>query len=632
MEDRIRGLVESPTPLLEWLQRHQATDDVVQILLDWGLETRADLATYFCQPPDDVEVRRLWHLARDIPFVDVAAAVRVAAQAEYSIQTDKSIVRQPAISVRRPFCQGVKKSAIPKNAAEATEAKLPVARELITLSWSWAPEAGLAASLPAALVHVAQHRRDMCVLLRFDLGWLRSIARLWHAVEAWMQGLNITKDHWPLPPACVEDFLDRSLTDSSGSSGRALLSKLKWTVAHLCAPLKLDGVILPTPLRLGKGRAQAVVAEPCMVAAIWRRFHLENKANTWRRVVLAVAVCASVKPLRYARALRSRPIAKTTWWMAFWAYQGKVRTDGVLRGGFYWFVPLVTPTLREAANLLWDTWTRVWKKTDGDSHCVVVDANTLEPVPTRVFNRVLHECVSDHISPNNRARCTSYSLRRYQPTLLDVRKAPLPERMALGGWVDNGVRADNIMPLRYAGTKMHAELEIAVVQALFTATTLLTCRTWEDVRCWWQLNGAAQEVVWRQRYHELLVQTQVTLALGANQGEVTVLEPRFALAGSDKPVSLQLGESRSGPDAMDAEYSWIASQRKRSLVRMEFEGRPRCAWKQAKRTSCFKGSFFVVHSLLEAVALQRDFCKNCLPWLRLEVLRELQDLVPNLGR
>ena len=62
-----------------------------------------------------------------------------------------------------------------------------------------------------------------------------------------MQDLNITRENWPLTPACVEDFLDRTLTRATSATGKALFAKLKWTVAHLNAPLQLNGALLPAP-------------------------------------------------------------------------------------------------------------------------------------------------------------------------------------------------------------------------------------------------------------------------------------------------------------------------------------------------------------------------------------------------
>eukprot|EP00971_Amphidinium_carterae_P342144 6481341-Amphidinium_carterae.1 len=50
---------------------------------------------------------------------------------------------------------------------------------------------------------------------------------------------------------------------------------------------------------------------------------------------------------------------------------------------------------------------------------------------------------------------TSYSLRRFQPTLCDIRQASHEERLAIGGWRESpglegtaGVKR-NLMPTRY---------------------------------------------------------------------------------------------------------------------------------------------------------------------------------------
>ena len=446
-----------------------------------------------------------------------------------------------------------------------------------------------------------------------------------------MTQLQVTRAHWPLPAACIEDFMDRKLEQSGGASAKNLFARLKWLVVHLQAPLKLEHVCVPAGGKSCRQPSQqAVVAEPCMIRAIWDAFREDVQLASWRRVLTAVAVCASVKPLRFAHALRSRPVARTKWWAAFWAYQGKVRTDGVVRGGFRWFVPLVTPTLRQAVDVLWTTWAQIWQSERRQQHpsqCMVVDAHSLLPVKAAVFNRVLQECVAPVMKDANVHRCTSYSLRRFQPTLLDVRAADMPERMALGNWTSKEGRADKVMPLRYSGAKVQAELQVGVVQALCTASMVQRCATWEDCRLWWLSEGAANEKQWRQRFADLLQDSDIEWAAGSDFIAGHVCEPRFCVAGHAELAAKPAVDSLSVGCV-----SWITSSRSAALLHMNFEGRPRCTWKQRQRRAKFKREPVVLDNLLEAVATGRAFCKSCLTWLSLPQLRELEKLDPSAVR
>ena len=276
---------------------------------------------------------------------------------------------------------------------------------------------------------------------------------------------------------------------------------------------------------------------------------------------------------------------------------------------------LVTPTLRQAVDVLWASWSQIWEaecRRRHSSHCVVVDAHSLLPVKAAVFNRVPQECVAPAMTDTNAYRCTSYSLRRFQPTLLDIRGAQMPERMALGNWSSKEGRADKVMPLRYSGAKVQAELQVGVVQALCTPSMVQRCATWEDCRRWWATEGVGQETQWRQRFNDLLQDSDIEWAVGSELLADHVRKPRFCVMSHEDAAVRPRAET-----LRDGDVSWVTSCRAAALLHIEFEGRAQCTWKQQRRKAKFKSEPIVLGSLLEAVATGRAFCKNCLLWLSL---------------
>ena len=171
--------------LVPWLRGQEASQRVIDHLTSLGLETRADLATYYIVPPPDAELAQLWRCARDEPFLDVAAAVEVSrAQMHNQAKTKTVATNHGRLTFRRPFCRGVSKTAaaqVPRSIQEVDLQKRPVAQALVDISWTWALEAGVASGLSTELAGVAARRKEICVtrLLRFDTSWLKG--RRWKA-------------------------------------------------------------------------------------------------------------------------------------------------------------------------------------------------------------------------------------------------------------------------------------------------------------------------------------------------------------------------------------------------------------------------------------------------------------------
>ena len=84
-----------------------------------------------------------------------------------------------------------------------------------------------------------------------------------------------------------------------------------------------------------------------------------------------------------------------------------------------------------------------------------------KPMPLARFSDLLKSLLQAvGVSPEETAEVTSYSLRRFMPTLADCQAAPYEVRLAIGNWVEAvdekllAQRAsDSRMPIRYAEEK-----------------------------------------------------------------------------------------------------------------------------------------------------------------------------------
>ena len=100
--------------LVPRLRGQEASQRVIDHLTSLGLETRADLATYYIVPPLDAELAQLWRCARDEPFLDVAAAVEVSRTQMHNqakTKTNTVATNHGRLTFRRPFCRGVSRAA-----------------------------------------------------------------------------------------------------------------------------------------------------------------------------------------------------------------------------------------------------------------------------------------------------------------------------------------------------------------------------------------------------------------------------------------------------------------------------------------------------------------------------------------
>eukprot|EP00971_Amphidinium_carterae_P312320 6207624-Amphidinium_carterae.1 len=172
-------------------------------------------------------------------------------------------------------------------------------------------------------------------------------------------------------------------------------------------------------------RGQAVVVEPAML--FYSNFERRDHGPS----------CARLVPLPS--------------WLLDSAARGKVHYDGV-RGAFCWHCPRFGPLGAAVGEALWALWLHFRPHAD---HRVglIVEAQTGVLLGMQQFVAVCRDALLPIVADRSDADMfTSYSLRRFAPTLCDVRGAPWHKRLAMGGWREQPAdqqqrqQARNLMP------------------------------------------------------------------------------------------------------------------------------------------------------------------------------------------
>ena len=212
-----------------------------------------------------------------------------------------------------------------------------------------------------------------------------------------------------------------------------------------------------------------------MLLHILKTFLADVKQTSWRRCVTAMQVIMAFTPMRYMHIQRSRPIARCKVWMAFWCFRNKRKDESGARQGFKWYVATVVPEVALAADVVWTCWHQALKSAvEATPHSyLVMDMRSQLPVTSGKFNDILQEVVSPILAEDNSIRCTSYSLRKVQPTAMDLRDADWAERFRIGLWNQPGMpKPESVMPMRYSGVKDAGELEVEAGRQLMILRAL----------------------------------------------------------------------------------------------------------------------------------------------------------------
>ena len=242
----------------------------------------ADWKFAVIKEPDDIHAKRLWTAVQGAPALDLGGMEMLAKRARSAPSRPGPARRVYKVGGRtlrvRPFAgarKGTQRKAV--DLAKRRQA----ARALVELSWSWAPQAGLAKGCTDTRSETSLRRfQRYCERLEhsFEAKVLLDAARVWHELRSWCEAEAIQTEAWPLDPMVIEDFLE--LFRGKGRSvPRAKHNALVFLEMHVQAPLCTTGVHVPLPAKQKKAaRGQAVPLQPLMVRSVRQAF-----CRTWPR-------------------------------------------------------------------------------------------------------------------------------------------------------------------------------------------------------------------------------------------------------------------------------------------------------------------------------------------------------------
>ena len=322
----------------------------------------------------------------------------------------------------------------------------------------------------------------------------------------------------------------------AASTQRTCWNHLRWVMVHLLAKIPMDCV--PKPAVLPKDSEtmeddikQAPAADPRMLMVLAELASLATSG--YIKVAAAAALVQALGCMRYVHLCRSVPIWRTEHLCMFRCYRGKSKGLDGARGAFTWVCPRVWLGRPEKgifcpADVLWDNWHKfssalkqaVPEPQEKTFSLLVVQLE--DGTVTELSMKQQLDSVKSLLTLALTGGCvdivSTYSFRRFAPTLADHRTAPWEERMALGGWreqVEQG-KKKSMMPVRYSDGRLDSESSVKLAQGVML-TELLTKlgldATWSATREWIHKN----KVPWSQyleRVEVSLTATEIQVALG----------------------------------------------------------------------------------------------------------------------
>ena len=506
-----------------------------------GLESAADLGYLFASAAEAREagVAASWLRARQAATLPAAELRRLVLQAAANAGgrgagNDRSAPSprhvgppKPVFLPTAPSAPAAVRGPRPRTSPQCAEAADQVARrraalEVARLSAGWRP--GLS---PEQRALVASKNGPVAIrLAAFEPACLRGALRAWASWCAWCAKRGLGDDPAAIArcPVAVDTFVLGHRT--ARSSARAIWSRLHWLRKHAHAPFVLEApppVADPATGEVPPPSAQAVVLEPEMF--FWAEDLLRRRVQEDAPLRLAsAAVLAMVFGcVRYTHLLRSRPLERCECAAWFRCFRGKQGRPGA-RAAFDWALPR-----GPAADLIWQEWhAQAAKRAAAGgpvSAGLVFDPRSGAPVSLGLFNKWLKgELAVALPDVGQHDLLSSYSLRRFMPTLASAAGIGWEERVIGGNWTQPGEQGRNRMPIRYNGQRREVEMAVR----LFTRDVLEEARVahtkeapmrWEDFRAWARLPPGLQKCA------ELTAAATRTIAAVASWSQAEHLPP-----------------------------------------------------------------------------------------------------------
>ena len=398
---------EDSTMLQVWERHAQAWRD------QHGVSSDEDFAFYFTSVQEVVRISRplafIWQRVRQSQEQVVAQEAARSAQLEASLSRKRKV---PQVDARfNAFTN--------KKAARKATTTQPAPRIVLRENALTQLQEALRPGLTALAVSQLDRRLEVVVKQAEPQTVHRVVATLQELGRA-LDAAGIAADQ--VEAAWLEDFVWKS------ESKHRVYASLKWAANNLKVlqePLKL--VMSPTASknRFGQSQQQAVCVEPAMVKLLEQAMEEMAAASNAQWTVVAAAWIQAKACMRLVHLRRSMPIRLTATVLHCRCLRGKQAHNRV---GFEWACPALT----SGGYPVGQAFLEAWRKLKDPNMVMVFSLVTKTSVSNAAVSEQARLVLSEEVETASLSQLTTYSWRRYLPTLGHVLGMP-PQDLGVFG-------------------------------------------------------------------------------------------------------------------------------------------------------------------------------------------------------
>ena len=275
---------------------------------------------------------------------------------------------------------------------------------------------------------------------------------------------------WCRPAAAQVAAFLQSLAESRPTAAVCVSRNLRWCAKVLRLELELDHPLV-TPWTKNRSSAPTRQATPHAIKELAHLEHLSQSANRVLAYFASAAVVMILGTVRFAHAQRSSLSESTPSLLVFWCMKGK-RRIGAARPGFQWVVP--------RRGITGVDYTKAWMEgnpsgatnfavrtyTPAKGDVTMATSLSDRPISYARYSatvRAILQLPPLGASQQEAAGYSTYSARRFLPTVAGCLALPSDYRAAIGNWQEaakgdpSAVRETlGSMASRYDHSKAHA--------------------------------------------------------------------------------------------------------------------------------------------------------------------------------
>ncbi len=438
-----------------------------------GLETVDDLAFVFTTAAEAEAYGLLecWRWARAGAVADAArsASAVIAAAAGARPIPRRPTPAQAASRLHHFKRRRASSTDAAPSPQEDESARRAAATLLAGVVKSWAPAAGYFSGTASDAISGAE-QQFIASIDHLEARSLHARRRAWRSWEGFCRDRNLE----PLTSGSTTVIADFVATARGPTGPRGLWDRMQWLARVARAPISMPG---PPRRRAVQGvisePVAAVVIEPEMAVRLDEAVAELEQSEDWRLGAALGALIMTAGCVRWRHLQRARLVGRTELAIRAVAFRGKTRVRGA-RSQFKFSVPRCGPRGLPTLDILWDKIAKQASEARRPQFGLVRDFNIGEPLSMAQFHSAIRSVAVEFSITSSASLLSSYSFRRFQSTLSDLRGASWEERLAIGDWCDakagNSASAPrNMIPITYAGKRNESAEFCKLLQWRFIA-------------------------------------------------------------------------------------------------------------------------------------------------------------------